>query len=78
MRSHSRLLKFIAMLMGCQGSPPLPAEDPASKAEEVSVFNVAQVQALPVTFQQIRSAPKCDPVLSHVATVTYARTGWPE
>ena len=55
---------------------PLPAEDPASNSEEVSVFNVAQVQALPVTFQQIRSATRRDPVLSKVTT--YARTGWPD
>ena len=57
-------------------SLPLPAEDSAPKPEEVSFFNVTQVQALPVTFQQIRSATRRDRVLSKFAT--YARTGWPE
>ena len=55
---------------------PLRVEDSESKPEEVSIFNVAQVQALPVTFQQVRSATRRDPVLSKVAT--YARTSWPD
>ena len=55
---------------------PLPAEDSAPKPKEVSIFNVAQVQALSVTFQQVPTATKCDHVLSKVDT--YVRTGWPD
>ena len=47
---------------------PLPVKEPtSSEPEEVSVFNVAQIQALPVIFQQIQTATRRDPLLRKVA-----------
>ena len=54
----------------------LPVEDAGVKAETVSVFNLAQVHSLPVTFQQVQTATRRDPVLSKVTT--YVTTGWPD
>ncbi len=39
------------------------------------LFNVSQVQSLPVTFQQVQQATKRDPVLSKL--LRYVREGWP-
>ena len=47
----------------------------SSTPDEASVFNVAQVHALPVTFQRIQAATRRDPVLSKV--LTYVQKGWP-
>ena len=54
---------------------PLPAADASSKSDGVSLFNVAQVQALPVTFQDVRKATRQDKVLS--AVYSYVQHGWP-
>ncbi len=54
---------------------PLPVLDSDNGAEAVSLFNVSQVQSLPVTFQQVQQATKRDPVLSKL--LRYVRQGWP-
>ena len=56
---------------------PLPVQDfpQAAEIEAVSVFNIAQIQALPVTFQQVQLATRRDPTLSKV--MTYVQSGWP-
>lgn len=46
-----------------------------SGGEAVSLFNVSQVQSLPVTFQQVQQATKRDPVLSKV--LRHMTEGWP-
>ena len=42
----------------------------------MSIFNISQVQALPVTVKQVQVATRRDPVLSKV--VTYIMSGWPD
>ena len=56
---------------------PLPVQDfpQTVEIEAVSVFNIAQIQALPVTFQQVQLATRRDPTLSKV--MTYVQSGWP-
>ncbi|XP_064394484.1 uncharacterized protein K02A2.6-like [Halichondria panicea] len=54
---------------------PLPVLDSDNGGEAVSLFNVSQVQSLPVTFQQVQQATKRDPVLSKL--LRYVREGWP-
>ena len=54
---------------------PLPSQDNSLTTEVVSVFNIGQIQALPVTFQQVQSATRCDPTLSKIAI--YVQSGWP-
>ena len=44
----------------------LRSNDSAVGEEEATVFNVAQVQALPLTFQDIKLATRCDVTLSRV------------
>ena len=52
---------------------PLPSTE---KSEDlVNVFNVAQVEALPVTSLQVAAATKKDPQLSQV--FRYTQSGWP-
>ena len=54
---------------------PLPVQNTKEDNGTVSVFNIAQIQALPATFQEIQSATRRDPVLSKIAT--YVQSGWP-
>ena len=42
---------------------------------ELSIFNIAQIEFLPVTAEQIQSVTRNDPVLSKV--LIYTRRGWP-
>ena len=53
---------------------PLPSKD--ISPESVSIFNVAQIQALPVTFKKIQKATSRDTVLSKV--LMYVQNGWPD
>ncbi len=53
----------------------LPVFDSHNGGEVVSLFNVSQVQSLPVTFLQVQQATKRDPVLSKL--MRYVREGWP-
>ena len=46
-----------------------------SSEDVINVFNVAQVEALPLTSQQIATATKKDPVLCQV--FHYTQSGWP-
>ena len=43
---------------------------------EPSIFNISQLEALPVTAAQIEAATRNDPILSKV--LTYTRRGWPQ
>ena len=54
---------------------PLPVTGKAAH-DEVSIFNISQVQALPVTVKHVQVATCRDPVLSKV--VTYIMSGWPD
>ena len=54
---------------------PLPVQDHDAKAGTVSIFNVAQIQFLQVTFQQVQTATRRDPLLTKIAT--YVNSGWP-
>ena len=53
---------------------PLPSADQPSGLE-VSIFNIGQVQALPVTFRDIQTATRQDKILGKV--FTYVQNGWP-
>ena len=52
---------------------PLPSTE--TSEDLVNVFNVAQVEALPVTSLQVSAATKKDPQLSQV--FRYTQSGWP-
>ena len=53
---------------------PLPTTS-APTDEGVSTFNIGQVQALPVTFQDIQKATRRDKVLSKISV--FVQEGWP-
>ena len=55
---------------------PVNVERENVEPTDVEVFNVAQVNALPVTAQQLGQATRSDPILSKVWQ--YTRTRWPE
>ena len=55
---------------------PLPILDSETTSSSVSVFNIAQIQSLPVTFQQVQATTRRDPILTKVSA--YVTTGWPE
>ena len=59
------------------GLSRLPISDTmtADQSVEVSLFNVAQINSLPITAQQIDRLTKSDPCLSKV--LQYTRQGWP-
>ena len=54
---------------------PLPTTLPSVDTTAASTFNIGQVQALPVTSEDIERATRCDPVLSKV--YRYIGRGWP-
>ena len=56
--------------------PPLPSNEPMVAEEGVTIFNVAQIQVLPLTFQDIKLATKHDATLSRV--LDYIKRGWPK
>ena len=54
---------------------PLKSNTSTQNSGESSVFNIAQIETLPVTFQQIQGATRNDPILSKV--LHYTKNGWP-
>ena len=54
---------------------PLPEETP-QMSQNIGIFNVAQIHALPVTFQTIKTATSRDQDLSKV--LSYVQNGWPD
>ena len=54
---------------------PLPSTTPTLDTQNVTTFNISQVQALPVTFQNIQRATRRDPTLGKV--YRYVLDGWP-
>ena len=57
------------------GLSRLPLEVTDNPMDEVNVFNIAQVEALPITAEQVATATKRDPLLSQV--YRYTQSGWP-
>ena len=54
---------------------PLPTDSSVELLQESSVFNVAQIDTLPVTVKQLKAATRHDPLLSKV--LLYTKCGWP-
>ena len=54
---------------------PLPKVTQEGEAHEVSLFNIAQINFLPVTATQISKATQTDPSLSKI--LQYVKQGWP-
>lgn len=55
---------------------PLPSTDSSQDTKTITAFNIGQVQALPVTFQDIQQATRRDATLSKV--YQYIQQGWPK
>ena len=47
-----------------------------SNGSEATLFNIYQIETLPVTATEIQRATHCDPVLSQV--LHFTQNGWPE
>jgi hypothetical protein len=60
----------------CLSRLPLPGNTKEGHAPEASIFQLTQIDSLPVTHQQIQLATQRDPVLSKV--LTYTRHHWPD
>lgn len=61
------------------GLSRLPLHEPSSEdavPSGVTLFNVSQLDSLPVTSQQLQAATRTDPVLSRILRCT--REGWPK
>ena len=41
----------------------------------IEMFMIGQIQAMPLTAEQVQAATRCDPVLSQV--FRYVQNGWP-
>ena len=54
---------------------PLTIDSTEGQSLEASIFNLAQIDCLPVTAIQVQQATRVDPCLSKV--MQYARDGWP-
>ena len=61
------------MLIVCPTYVPLKVSN--DSMDEVDIFNLAQVEALPTTTEQVATATKKDPLLSQV--YRYTQSGWP-
>lgn len=55
---------------------PLHVQREKEEPTDVEIFNVAQVDALQVTAQQLGQATRADPILSKVWQ--YTKTKWPD
>ena len=53
----------------------LPLKVTDNPMDEINIFNIAQVEAMPVTAEQVATATKKDPLLSQV--YRYTQSGWP-
>ena len=60
------------------GLSRLPLQDASTRGnyEDAAVFNISQVDALPVHTSQVMTATRTDPLLSKV--LRYTRMGWPQ
>ena len=65
-KEHSNADGLSRLLLHLDQSPP--AND------RVTTFNVGQIQALPLKFEDIKSATRRDPTLSKV--IDYMKRGW--
>ena len=54
---------------------PLPVAPTTKSQQESTVFNIAQIDTLPVTAKQLKAATRQDQVLSKV--LLYTKCGWP-
>ena len=75
--SYDIQFKSTSAHANADGLSRLPVLDATTEDQsvEVSLFNVAQINSLPVTAQQIDRFTKTDPCLSKV--LQYTRQGWP-
>ena len=54
---------------------PLACAETEGSSSEPSIFNIAQIESLPVTAARVRQASSTDPVVSKV--IRYTQGGWP-
>ena len=54
---------------------PLQHDPDFISSIDASLFNISQIEALPVTYQEIQQATRNDPVLSKV--LQFVKRGWP-
>jgi len=57
------------------GLSRLPLAREYTDFQETSIFNICQIESLPVTSQQLKAVTRTDPVLSKV--LLYSKNGWP-
>ena len=55
---------------------PLHDQEAVGETKTVTIFTLSQIQALPVTCNQVQATTRRDPILSKI--VDYVRRGWPE
>ena len=55
---------------------PLHNQEVVGETKTVTIFNLTQIQALPVTYNQVQAATRRDPILSKI--VNYVRRRWPK
>ena len=55
---------------------PLPWVTPEGQSPDVAIFNISQIENLPVTASEVRQATRTDPVLSKV--MEFTQQGWPQ
>ena len=57
------------------GFSRLPLKDCQAEPDEAAALNIRQIEILPISFKQLQTATRVDPVLSKV--VKYSQHGWP-
>ena len=55
---------------------PLPSSCSVGNYQYAAVFNIGQIDSLPVYASQVMAATRSDPVLSRV--IKFTRSGWPD
>ena len=55
---------------------PLPEVTEESQTEDISIFNLSQIESLPVVVSEIRQATHSDLILSNV--LKFTQQGWPQ
>ena len=59
----------------CLSRLPLEIKDSVDYLDGIHLFNIAQMESLPVTCQQVQTATRNDPLLSKI--LLFTKQGWP-
>jgi len=74
-RDHGNADGLSRLPLSSDSSSSSSIVSPHGKCCDTDIFVIRQIEALPVTAMQLKTATRCDPILGRV--LHYAKHGWP-